>query len=81
MPTYAYQCTACAHTFDIFQQITDGALTECPKCGKASLQRAVGGGEVTFRFEGEGFYVNDSKKEHGCGCGKHTCCRTKNDKN
>ena len=78
MPTYSYTCTACKHIFDAFQKITDGALTECPKCDKEALERGVGGGEATFRFQGDGFYVNDYKKEHSCGCGKKTeCCRSK----
>ena len=78
MPIYSYQCVACAYIFEAFQKITDGALIECPKCGKALLKRGVGGGEEgTFQFQGDGFYVNGDKEKHSCSCGKKTeCCRT-----
>lgn len=46
MPTYGYSCTdtTCAHTFDTRHGINAEPLKTCPKCGKDTLQRGVGGG-------------------------------------
>lgn len=72
MPTYDYICQACGHEMESFQSITADPLKTCPKCKKDALKRGVGGGSAVFRFVGEGFYVNDSKKcpASGCGCKK-----------
>lgn len=32
MPTYEYECSACAVRFERPQRITDPPLTECPDC-------------------------------------------------
>lgn len=58
MPTYAYLCTSCAHSFDIVQAITDDALTECPECG-GELRKKFHPVGVTFK--GSGFYRTDSR--------------------
>ena len=44
MPTYAYVCTACDHSFEAVQAITDDALTECPSCGGDAAQEVPPGG-------------------------------------
>ena len=31
MPTYEYVCQKCDHQFDLYQPISDNALTVCPK--------------------------------------------------
>ena len=58
MPTYAYVCTECDHSFEAVQAITDDALSVCPSCGGALRKKfhAVG---VTFK--GSGFYRTDSR--------------------
>lgn len=61
MPTYEYECTQCAHTFEAFQKITDKSLTKCPKC-KKKLRRLIGGGAGII-FKGSGFYATDYKKK------------------
>ena len=58
MPTYAYACTACGHTFDAVQSFADDALTVCPECGGA-LRKQYGSIGVTFN--GSGFYRTDSR--------------------
>ena len=58
MPTYAYACTECSHTFDIYQSFTDDALTECPECG-AALRKVFS--PVGVVFKGSGFYRNDAR--------------------
>ena len=61
MPTYDYECEACGHRFDAFQNMSDPALTTCPSCEEDALKRLIGGG-IGVIFKGSGFYVNDSRK-------------------
>ncbi len=60
MPTYEYECSACGHTFEVFQSMSDAPLSSCPECGKAVRRLIFGGAGVIFK--GSGFYVNDSRK-------------------
>lgn len=60
MPTYDYECDACGHTFDAFQNMSDAPLKKCPSCNKLKLRRLIGGG-LGVIFKGSGFYVTDSK--------------------
>lgn len=61
MPTYDYRCSECGHTFEEFQAMSAELLTTCPKCGKGSLRRGLGGGAGMI-FRGEGFYQTDYKQ-------------------
>lgn len=61
MPTYEYACAKCGHRFEEFQSMSAAPLTRCPKCGKKSLKRLVGGGAGLI-FKGSGFYITDYKK-------------------
>ncbi|MBA2775716.1 MAG: zinc ribbon domain-containing protein [Chloroflexia bacterium] len=58
MPTYAYRCTACSHTFDMFQKFTDEPITECPECA-AAVRKVFQ--PVGIVFKGSGWYINDSR--------------------
>ncbi|PFG37471.1 putative FmdB family regulatory protein [Flavimobilis soli] len=58
MPTYAYTCTACGHSFDIQQSFSDDALTVCPECS-GRLRKIFSTVGVTFK--GSGFYRTDSR--------------------
>ena len=58
MPTYAYTCTACGHSFDIHQAFSDDALTVCPECS-GRLRKIFSTVGVTFK--GSGFYRTDSR--------------------
>ncbi len=58
MPTYDYECTQCDHKFEAFQNITAAPLRKCPKCGRKSLRRLIGGGAGII-FKGSGFYATD----------------------
>lgn len=62
MPTYEYECNACAHTFEEFQAMSDKPLRKCPKCGKMKLQRLIGAGAGII-FKGSGFYETDYKRK------------------
>ncbi len=61
MPTYEYACQKCEHTFEQFQSMRDDPLVRCPKCGKKSLKRLLGGGSGLI-FKGSGFYITDYRK-------------------
>lgn len=58
MPTYAYGCKDCSHTFDIVQSFSDSSLTACPEC-TGTLRKKFG--SVGVSFKGSGFYRNDSR--------------------
>jgi putative FmdB family regulatory protein len=62
MPTYAYACTSCGHTFDAVQSFSEDALAICPECGGA-LRKQYGSIGVTFN--GSGFYRTDSRSGSG----------------
>ena len=68
MPHYDYECKNCGYNFEVFQQITEEPLTECPKC-KGSVRRLIGAGSGLI-FKGSGFYVTDYKKNSGGGRSK-----------
>ncbi len=58
MPTYEYECTQCAHRFDVVQKFTDAALTTCDDCG-GELRKVYSAVGVVFK--GSGFYKTDSR--------------------
>jgi putative FmdB family regulatory protein len=57
MPTYEYACPTCG-IVEAFQSIKEPALTKCPSCKKAKVQRMIssGGGVI---FKGSGFWETD----------------------
>lgn len=72
MPTYVYECAACARTFEAEQRMTDPPLRSCECGAKGQVKRLIQPAGVVFK--GPGFYVNDSaacppaaKAEGGCG--------------
>ena len=58
MPTYAYACKDCTHSFDIQQSFSDESLTACPECGGRLRKKFNSVGVV---FKGSGFYRTDSR--------------------
>ena len=58
MPTYAYACKDCTHSFDIQQSFTEDSLTVCPECGGRLRKKFNSVGVV---FKGSGFYRTDSR--------------------
>ena len=59
MPIYEYACTACGHTLDKLQKMSDAPLTDCPECGKPALQKQISA--AGFRLKGGGWYETDFK--------------------
>ena len=62
MPTYQYACTECHDQFEVVQQFTDDALTECPHCS-GRLRKVFSAVGVVFK--GSGFYRTDSRTGSG----------------
>jgi putative FmdB family regulatory protein len=58
VPTYSYRCTECDTAFDIHQDFTDDALTQCPTCA-GRLRKVYN--SIGVSFNGSGFYRNDSR--------------------
>ncbi len=59
MPIYEYQCAECGHELEKLQKLSDPPLTDCPACGKATLQKRVSA--AGFRLKGGGWYETDFK--------------------
>ena len=59
MPTYAYTCTVCDHSFDMHQSFDDAPLTVCPECS-GRLRKVFS--TVGVVFKGSGFYRTDARK-------------------
>jgi putative FmdB family regulatory protein len=62
MPTYDYQCKACGHQFELFQQMSAPVMRKCPRCGKPKLERLIGTGAGVL-FKGGGFYETDYRSD------------------
>ncbi|MBU6391258.1 MAG: zinc ribbon domain-containing protein [Planctomycetota bacterium] len=62
MPTYDYKCSACDHSFELFQRITANPVKKCPACGKLKAKRVIGSGGAII-FKGSGFYQTDYRSE------------------
>lgn len=73
MPTYAYTCTACEHSFEIVQSFTDDSLTRCPEC-EGRLRKLFNAVGVVFK--GSGFYSNDSRRDTRSGKGSGMSTRS-----
>ncbi|MFH1395183.1 MAG: FmdB family zinc ribbon protein [Candidatus Omnitrophota bacterium] len=74
MPTYDYECTSCKTQFEVFQNITDESLRNCPKCDAAAKRLISTGAGIIFK--GKGFYQTDYKDsaKQPAPCGKSEKC-------
>ena len=59
MPIYEYKCSACNHSFEQLQKMTDKPLRTCPECGKNQLTKLIS--NTSFQLKGTGWYVTDFK--------------------
>ena len=63
MPTYVYRRED-GTVFEVFQKITEDALTEDPETGQ-KVERVISGG-AGLQFKGSGFYLTDyARKGNG----------------
>ncbi|MCI4567757.1 zinc ribbon domain-containing protein [Lysobacter sp. CFH 32150] len=60
MPIYAFECTACGHSFDRLQKLSDPDPSVCPDCGADAVKRQLTA--PAFRLSGSGWYETDFKK-------------------
>jgi putative FmdB family regulatory protein len=61
MPIYAFQCSACGHSFDRLQKLSDADPSNCPSCGAEAVSRQLTAPQ--FRLAGGGWYETDFKKD------------------
>ncbi len=61
MPIYEYQCSACGHALEVMQKMSDEALTDCPTCHKAALEKLISA--TSFQLKGTGWYVTDFRNK------------------
>jgi len=64
LPTYEYACRDCKARFEVFQRITEDALTTCEKCG-GPIRRVVH--PVGIVYKGSGFYTTDYARKSSAG--------------
>ena len=62
MPIYEYLCTECGQELEKLQKISDDPLTDCPECGKPTLQKQISA--AGFRLKGSGWYETDFKSKN-----------------
>ncbi len=56
MPIYEYKCEKCGKEFEVFQGMSDPAVTSCRFCkGKVRKQMSL----TSFQLKGSGWYVTD----------------------
>ena len=58
MPIYGYECESCGHHFEVFRNISDPPLADCPECGGPVRKLLYPVGVI---FKGSGFYSTDYK--------------------
>jgi putative FmdB family regulatory protein len=58
MPTYQYKRED-GTIFEVFQSMSDDALTHCPETGQPAKRMITGGSGVVYK--GSGWYVTDYK--------------------
>lgn len=63
MPIYEYQCRHCGHQLEVIQKMDEPALSECPKCQQAALEKKISA--AGFQLKGTGWYVTDFKGSGG----------------
>jgi putative FmdB family regulatory protein len=76
VPTYEYECTSCGQHIEVFQRISEEALTTCGVCG-GSLRKVFHPAGIVFK--GSGFYATDSRSSSRSEGKKDTKKETKKD--
>ena len=63
MPIYEYQCGACGHQFEEWQQISDPPVDRCPECNKRKVERLMS--VTSFQLKGGGWYADGYASKQG----------------
>ena len=71
MPTYEYECEACGHAFERFQNMSDKPVRTCPECG-GKVRRLIGKGAAVI-FKGGGSASSRGGANRPT-CGRDTPC-------
>jgi putative FmdB family regulatory protein len=61
LPIFAYECTACGHTFDALQKIDAEALSACPSCNARALRKLLSA--PNFHLKGKGWRKTDADQK------------------
>ncbi|MFQ3632155.1 FmdB family zinc ribbon protein [Roseiflexus sp.] len=75
MPLYEYQCSDCAHTFDMLQPFhrADERI-DCPACGSRQVRRKIS--VIALRMDAASKHSGEAPSGAccggGCGCSSHT---------
>ena len=69
MPIYEYQCTGCAHRFELKQSIKDDPIKACPRCGK-DVTKLISSPAIMFK--GSGWYITDYSDKMKPGAGSES---------
>lgn len=59
MPIYEYQCSACGHSLELLQKVSDEPREDCPACQENTLKKQISA--PVFRLKGGGWYETDFK--------------------
>lgn len=62
MPIYEYECERCHFRFELRRSFSQNGAGFCPQCGNEARRLFS---PVAIIFKGPGFYVTDSRKNHG----------------
>lgn len=57
MPIYEYRCASCGFEHEYLQKVGDPLRTDCPDCGKSTLEKLVSA--AGFQLKGNGWYATD----------------------
>ncbi len=63
MPIYEYACTACGHSLEALQKLSDPRLVTCPACHADALVKKVSA--AGFQLKGSGWYATDFRSKGG----------------
>lgn len=62
MPIYEYECEKCLLRFELRRRFDEDGEAACPRC-RGDSRRLFS--PVPVVFKGTGFYVTDSRSQHG----------------
>lgn len=74
LPIYEYQCSCCECRFELRRGFGEDGHVSCPECGADAVRIFC---PVPIIFKGSGFYVTDSKNDHGRSSSKSSVSETK----